>query len=277
MLERGGGVEDIIIRKLPRGDGGDMAILHVLINTCDAMGANIINQACEYLREPIQQLTQEVVTMCILSNLTDTKLTRAKVVIQNVEPSVGEAIAEASLFANCDPYRAATHNKGVMNGIDPVVIATGNDWRAVEAGIHAYAARTGHYQAITKWNYFAGDLIGIIEAPINVGIVGGITQVHPTAKLSLKILAAQNAAHLARIIAAVGLVQNLGALRALTTEGITRGHLRLHLTNLLLAVGAKHNELRQLSERLQAKFAIGHKVSQSDALQVLQEFRNTVE
>lgn len=183
MVKRGGGVLDLQLRHLPREDGHDMAVIHLLMNSCDAMGANIINQVLEYLKTPIEQLTGEEVTMCILTNLNDQKLTTAKVTIRNVDPILGHKLQEASLFAEMDPYRAATHNKGVMNGIDPVLIATGNDWRAVEAGIHAYAARSGQYKAITRWRFDDGVLTGELTAPIIVGTVGGVTSVHPTAKM----------------------------------------------------------------------------------------------
>src|SRR5690606_27087861 len=183
-------------------------VIHVMMDPCDAMGANIMNQVCEFLKSPIEEFTGEKVTMCILSNLVDSKLTRAVVRIRNVESELAEKIEEASLFAQQDPYRAATNNKGVLNGIDPVVIATGNDWRAVEAGIHAYAARDGQYRSVTRWHYVDGTLKGEIKAPIVVGTVGGVTSIHPGARLSLRILGAQSASHLSRIIAAVGLVQN---------------------------------------------------------------------
>lgn len=174
MVKRGGGVIELELRHIPRYDGGDMAVIHVMMNTCDAMGANIINQVLEFLKTPIENITGEQVTMCILSNLNDEKLTTAKVTIRGVEQELGMRLQEASLFAEIDSYRAATHNKGVMNGIDPVLIATGNDWRAVEAGVHAYASRSGHYQAITRWRYQEGLLVGELTAPIIVGTVGGL-------------------------------------------------------------------------------------------------------
>jgi len=172
MVKRGGGVREIYVRQIPRGDGTDMAVIHVLADTCNAMGANIINQVCEFLKPMIEALTSEKVTMCILSNLVDTKLTRAQVLINKIDPVLGERIAEASLFAQNDPYRAATNNKGVLNGIDPVLVATGNDWRAVEAGVHSYAARTGQYRSITRWVFDGKNLMGTLVAPICVGTVG---------------------------------------------------------------------------------------------------------
>lgn len=273
LVNRGGGISDLIIRKIPRADGFTMAILHVHVDTCDAMGANIINQICEYLKDPIQILTGEKVTMCILSNLNDTKLTRAKVTLRDVDPALAEAIAESSLFAQYDSYRAATNNKGVLNGIDPVLIATGNDWRAVEAGVHAYAARSGQYRSITEWTFDGKHLTGVFEAPIAVGIVGGVTKLHPTAILSLNMLGVMNANHLSRIIAAVGLVQNLGALTALSTVGIIQGHMKLHITNLTLGAGAKAHEVPYVQRQLEEILQLTKRVSLSHAIEVLDELR----
>lgn len=251
MVKRGGGVLDIQVRHHKRADGHHMAIVHLTLESCDAMGANIINQVLEYLKAPIETLTGEEVTMCILSNLNDQKITHARVELPNITPDLALRIEEASLFAEQDPYRAATHNKGVMNGIDPVVIATGNDWRAIEAGVHAYAARSGRYQAVTRWRYTDGTLIGEFVAPLIVGTVGGVTGLHPTAKLCLNILQVSSANHLSRILAAVGLVQNLGALTALCTDGIIQGHMRLHISNLLLVAGATDFEAPILKEQVQ--------------------------
>ncbi|KTD33407.1 hydroxymethylglutaryl CoA reductase [Legionella nautarum] len=273
MVRRGGGVVDMQLRHLARGDSGDMVVIHLMMNSCDAMGANIINQVLEYLKEPLENLTGEQVTMCILSNLNDQKLTTAKVVIRDVDPELGERLQEASLFAETDPYRAATHNKGVMNGIDPVLIATGNDWRAVEAGVHAYATRDGRYQAITRWRYEQGTLIGQLTAPIIVGTVGGVTALHPTAKLCLRMMDIESANHLSRIIAAVGLVQNLGALRALCTEGIIQGHMKLHIDNLALVAGATDSEMPVLKERLQRWLTTNKRISLNNACALLTEIR----
>ncbi|KTC85233.1 hydroxymethylglutaryl-CoA reductase, degradative [Legionella brunensis] len=273
MVKRGGGVIDLQLRHITRQDGKDMAVIHVMMNTCDAMGANIINQVLEFLKTPIENITGEQVTMCILSNLNDEKLTTAKVTIRGVDSELGERLQEASLFAEVDPYRAATHNKGVMNGIDPVLIATGNDWRAVEAGIHAYATRTGHYQAITRWRYQEGVLTGELTAPIIVGTVGGVTALHPTAKLCLRMMGIQSANHLSRVLAAVGLVQNLGALKALCTEGIIQGHMKLHIDNLLLVAGATDSEMPMLKERLQNWLSINKRVSLNNACEFLTEIR----
>ncbi len=273
MVKRGGGIIDIQLRRLPRADGADMAVIHLMMDSCDAMGANIINQVLEYLKGPIESLTGEQVSMCILSNLNDQKLTTAKVTIHEVEKSLGERLQEASIFAETDPYRAATHNKGVMNGVDPVVIATGNDWRAVEAGVHAYAARSGIYQAITRWRYQDGTLTGELTAPIIVGTVGGVTSVHPTANLCLRMMGIESANHLSRIIAAVGLVQNLGAIRALCTEGIIQGHMKLHIDNLLMVAGATEGETPILKEQLQDWLMMNKRVSLNNAYELLAEIR----
>lgn len=273
LVRRGGGVTDIQVRRVPRGDGQDMAVIHILMNPCDAMGANIINQVCEFLKEPIEQLTDTKVTMCILSNLVDTKLTTARVILDNIEPELAEKIEEASLFAQMDPYRAATNNKGVLNGIDPILIATGNDWRAVEAGVHAYCARDGQYRSITKWKREGDKLIGQLTAPLIVGTVGGVTTLHPTAKIAMKMLGVQNANELSRIMAAVGLVQNLGALKALTTVGIIEGHMKLHIKNLTLGAGAEEVEVPIVAKKLEEILAIRKRISLSNAVEVLRELR----
>ncbi|MCB0394036.1 MAG: hydroxymethylglutaryl-CoA reductase, degradative, partial [Bdellovibrionales bacterium] len=193
LCRRGGGFKDISVRILDRHDEKKMGVIHLYANPVDAMGANIMNQVCEGLKPQIEKLTGEKVSMCILSNLVDSKLTRAEILIRNIDPVIGHGIEEASYFAQLDPYRAATNNKGVLNGIDPILLATGNDWRAVEAGVHAYAARSGQYTSITKWKMVGRDLVGELEAPIIVGTVGGVTRLHPTAKMSLKILRVESA------------------------------------------------------------------------------------
>ncbi len=283
IVQRGGGVRDILIRQIARdtwnsiplkeegqglgseisssqsdakstvGVGGRdpaMLVIHVLCDPCDAMGANLINQVCEALKPHVEKITGERVGLCILSNLGDTQLVSAEVVLHQINPKLGQGIVEATLFAKADVYRATTHNKGVLNGIDPVLIATGNDWRAVEAGIHAYAARSGRYQPITDWKVQGTDLIGTIEIPLAVGIVGGMTRIHPVARIALKMLQVSHASGLARICAAVGLVQNLGALKALTTVGIVKGHMQLHAANLAIAAGAEVHEIAPVRDRL---------------------------
>jgi hydroxymethylglutaryl-CoA reductase len=264
-----------------------MAVIHVLANPVDAMGANIINQVCEFLKQPIEDLTGEKVTMCILSNLVDTKLTKAKIVIEKIDEELASKIEEASLFAELDSYRAATNNKGVLNGIDPILIATGNDWRAVEAGIHAYACQSGQYRSITKWRTekinsgadlnenSSVRLVGEFEAPIVVGTVGGVTNLHPTAKLCMSMLNVKSANELSQVIAAVGLVQNLGALRALTTVGIIEGHMKLHIKNLTLGAGAEEKEIPFVVQRLEEILAIRKRISLSNAIDALKELRSS--
>ena len=237
------------------------------------MGANILNQVLEYLKQPIEELSGEKVNLCILSNLNDQKITSATITMHNIEPSLGYKLQEASLFAELDPYRAATHNKGIMNGIDPVVIATGNDWRAIEAGAHAYAAKTGQYTSLSTWRYDNGTLIGKLSAPLIVGTVGGVTALHPSAKLSLRMMGIESANHLSRILASVGLVQNLGAITALCTEGIIKGHMKLHIDNLLLATDATIDELPLLKQHLHKFFAENNRVSLHHAHTLLDKSR----
>jgi len=276
LVARGGGVRDIAVRELDRPDGqGTMLVLHILCDPCDAMGANLINQVCEALKPRVEELTGEKVGLCILSNLVDSKLVVAEVVIRNIDPEVARGIEEAALFAQADPYRAATHNKGVLNGIDPILIATGNDWRAVEAGIHAYAARSGKYQPVTHWVRQGADLLGRIEVPMAVGIAGGVTRIHPTAKVALKMLKVSKAEDLARICAAVGLVQNLGALKALATVGIVKGHMQLHAANLAIAAGAEIHEVAQVRDRLAQILKVEKNINLSRAREILQSLRVT--
>jgi len=273
MVMRGGGVKDLQLRRIQRQDGKTMAIIHLWMDSCDAMGANIINQVLEYLKTPLENILGESISMCILSNLNDQKITTAKVTIREVDPILGHKIQEASLFAEADPYRAATHNKGVMNGMDPVVIATGNDWRAVEAGIHAYAARHGQYQPISIWRYHNGMLTGELVAPIIVGVVGGVTALHPTAKMCLRMMNITSANHLSRVIAAVGLIQNLGALVALCTDGIIQGHMKLHIDNIVMNTDADESERPWLKSELQEWLSEHRRVSVQIARDLLMQLR----
>ncbi len=274
LVQRGGGVTAIELRSMLRPDGLTMAVLHVHMNPCEAMGANLVNQVCEYLKGPISEITGEKVTMCILSNLVDTKLTEATITLEKIDPQLAENIEEASLFAELDPYRAATNNKGVLNGIDPILIATGNDWRAVEAGLHAYACRAGQYRTITSWRREGRRLIGKLVAPLVVGTVGGVTTLHPTASLCMRLLEVSSASDLSRVLAAVGLTQNLGALRALVTDGIIEGHMRLHLKNLSLGAGAEEQEIPRLQKRLEEILAHRKRISLSHAVEALREMRS---
>jgi len=262
IVARGGGAQDIDVRVLNEESStsySQMLVLHVYIDTCDAMGANIINTMVELLAPTIEQLTKGKVFLRILSNYADRCIARAKCVIPPkllaVEGFSGEAVRDGVVhayeFAASDPYRAVTHNKGIMNGIDPVVIATGNDWRAVEAGAHAYAARDGQYGSMTTWSVDKrGNLVGELELPMSVGIVGGATRVHPMAKLALKILDITSASELAQVIVAVGLAQNLGALKALVTDGIQKGHMTLHSRSVALAAGATGDMVDIIAEKL---------------------------
>lgn len=247
IVKHGGGARGLEVRPFVDTPLGGMLIVHLLYDTRDAMGANAINTAVEHLAPLVEEITGGRVNLRILSNLTDQRKARAEGMIPAAslatETVPGEdavrAIVEAGLFAEIDPYRAATHNKGIMNGIDAVVMATGNDWRAVEAGAHAYAARDGLYRSLTRWWQDPdGNLRGSIELPLAVGIVGGATRVHPTAQIALKIMAISSARQLSEIMAAVGLAQNLAAIRALATEGIQHGHMRMHARQLAVAAGA---------------------------------------
>ncbi len=275
-VKRGGGVQDWEIRRLARPEGDEMLVVHLFFDPVDAMGANGVNQVCESLRPVLERLTQETVGLCILSNLGDQQLATAEVKLQGVGRELSQKIAEASLFAQLDPYRAATHNKGILNGIDPVLLATGNDWRAVEAGAHAYAARTGHYQALSRWTHDAerGELRGQLELPLSVGIVGGVTRVHPVAQVALKMLRVKKASDLARICVGVGLVQNLAALRALVNPGgIVKGHMKLHAANLALASGARPEELAWVQAQLQKRVEQGQAIHAQQAQAILEELR----
>ena len=248
----GGGARDLEIRIIEDSPIGPFLVVHLIIDVRDAMGANVVNSACEKLAPAIEQITAGRVHLRILSNLADRRLAKVNCTVLLKElaftnsekhdftaEQVRDGIIEAWAFAEADPYRAATHNKGIMNGVDAVVIATGNDWRAIEAGAHAYAARHGRYTSLSTWGKDAdGNLTGELGMPMAVGIVGGATRVHPAAKASLKLMAVRTADELAGIIASVGLAQNLAALRALATEGIQRGHMTLHARQVAIAAGA---------------------------------------
>ncbi len=266
MLQKlGGGPRDLEVRRIEESPIGPFLVLHLIYDVRDAMGANAINTACERLAPQIEKLTGGRVHLRILSNLADRRLARAECTIKLSELAFGEfnaeqvrgGIIEAWAFAAADPYRAATHNKGIMNGIDAVVIATGNDWRAVEAGAHAYAARSGRYTSLSTWGKDAeGNLVGKLELPMAVGIVGGATKVHPGAQAALKLMGVTTAAGLAEIIASVGLAQNLAALRALATEGIQRGHMSLHARQVAIAAGAQGELIEKLAGALVKENAV---------------------
>ena len=236
----GGGPLDLQVRKLEDTPAGPMLIVHLLMDTRDAMGANAINTAAETLAPELEAITEGRSLLRILSNLSDQRRAWAscRVPVGALETpelpgeEVAQGIFEANAFALADPYRAATHNKGVFNGIDAVALATGQDWRAIEAGGHAWAARDGQYRALTDWYVEDNHLLGYLEMPLAVGTVGGLTKYHPGARLALKLLGSPDARRLSQIMVAAGLAQNLAALRALVTEGIQKGHMALHAKRL---------------------------------------------
>ncbi len=261
IVKLGGGPRGFEFRPFPDTPVGPMIIIHLLYDTRDAMGANAVNTAVEQLAPLIAKLTGGRTLLRILSNLADQRTVTAKCVIPAerlaVEGSSGteaaQHIAEANAFAVVDPYRAATHNKGIMNGIDAVVMATGNDWRAIEAGAHAYAARNGRYSSLTDWHVNEeGDLYGEITLPMAVGTVGGATKVHPSAKVVMKILGVESAQELAMVMASVGLAQNLAAIKALSSVGIQQGHMRLHARQIAIAAGAESSQVQRIADQLVA-------------------------
>lgn len=241
LVKLGGGAKDIEVRVLTTYLG-PMTIIHLLIDVRDAMGANVVNTMCEAVAPLIEELTGGRVFLRIVSNLAAYRLARAKAVFTKEAlggEEVVEGILQAYAFAAADSYRCATHNKGVMNGVIAVALATANDTRALEAGAHAYAAKSGAYKPLTHWERTVeGDLSGWIELPVAVGTIGGATAVHPVAKVCRKILGVQSACELGEVMAAVGLAQNLAAMRALVSEGIQRGHLKLHARNIAVTAGA---------------------------------------
>lgn len=262
LKARGGGVRDLHLRRLTYDEPGypveHMVVLHVLIDCVDAMGANLVNTVCERLAPHVEQITDGTVGLRILSNLASHRLARAscRIPVSQLAPTaeeaacVAEGIASAWRFAWADPWRAATHNKGVMNGIDAVALATGNDWRAIEAGAHAWASRTGQYRPMTTWRVHDGHLTGTLELPMQFGTVGGPIKLHPKAQANLRLMGCRGARDLAGVAASVGLVQNLGALRALATEGIQAGHMRMHARTVSIAAGATPAEVPKVVARL---------------------------
>jgi hydroxymethylglutaryl-CoA reductase len=259
----GGGARDLQVRVLESAIG-PMLVVHLLYDCRDAMGANAINTAVEKMAPLVEEISGGRVLLRILSNLADQRLARARCEIPVEELAFGDfggrrvaqGIVEAWAFAAADPYRAATHNKGIMNGIDAVVMATGNDWRAIEAGAHVYAARSGAYTSLSTWSLVQNNLVGTLELPLAVGTVGGATRVHPAARVALKLIGAGSARELAEIIAAVGLAQNLAAIRALATEGIQRGHMSLHARQVALAAGATGPEIGRVAAQMTQTGAI---------------------
>lgn len=266
VLERvGGGPRDITVRHMADSPCGSFLVLHLIVDVRDVMGANAVNTACERIAPMVERITGGRVVLRILSNLADRRLARARCAVPAEALAFGEwngervrdGILEAYAFAAADPYRAATHNKGIMNGVDAVVLATGNDWRAIEAGAHAYAARGGTYSPLSRWEKDGqGRLAGFLEMPVAAGIVGGSTGAHPAARTALQILGVLTARELAEVIVSVGLAQNLAALRALATEGIQRGHMRLHARQVALAAGARGDAAEEIAERMVAEGAV---------------------
>ena len=255
----GGGARNIEVRVISDSPIGPFIVVHLIYDVRDAMGANAVNTACERLAPHIEAITGGRVHLRILSNLADHRLARARCTIPVKELAFGDfsgekvrdGIIEAWAFAASDPYRAATHNKGIMNGVDSVVIATGNDWRAIEAGAHAYAARSGKYTSLSTWGKDKdGNLVGTLEMPMAVGIVGGATKVHPAAQASVKLMGVVRASELAEIIVSVGLAQNMAALRALATEGIQRGHMSLHARQVAIAAGATGDLIEKVAAQM---------------------------
>jgi hydroxymethylglutaryl-CoA reductase len=259
LVKLDGGPRDLEVRLINDSPIGSYLVVHLIYDVRDAMGANAVNTATERLAPYIENISGGRVHLKILSNLADRRLAKAACSIPASELAFGDfsaqevrdGIIEAWAFAASDPYRAATHNKGIMNGIDAVVIASGNDWRAVEAGAHAYAAKSGKYTSLSTWSKdSAGNLVGELELPMAVGIVGGATKVHPSARTAIKLMGVKTARELSEIIASVGLAQNLAALRALATEGIQRGHMNLHARQVAIAAGAEGEIIERLAEQM---------------------------
>ena len=272
LVSLGGGAKDLEA-KIIHTPVGSMLIAELHVDCRDAMGANAVNTMAEAVAPLIERITGGRVYLRIISNLAVKRLARAYTIIAKEEvggEEVVDGIVEAYNFAAADPYRAATHNKGILNGIIGVVIATGNDHRAIEAGAHAYAARTGHYSPLSNWKKSKnGDLVGSLELPMAVGIIGGATKVHPVAKVVLKILGIKTANELAEVMAAVGLAQNLGALRALAHEGIQRGHMSLHARNVAITAGASGDLIELIVEKMVEE----RKVRMDRAKELLEEYK----
>lgn len=276
MVARGGGCFDLEVRAINEDPGSRyrrMLVVHLIVDTCDAMGANTVNTMAEALAPRVEALTGGKALLRILSNYTDRCLAKATCVIPPALLATGEfdgesvrdGVVAAFEFADSDPYRAVTHNKGVMNGVDAVVVATGNDWRAIEAAAHAHAARDGRYGSMTRWRVDAGgNLVGELELPMPVGTVGGSINLHPMARIAHKFLRVRSAAELAQVIVSVGLAQNLGALKALATHGIQKGHMALHARSVAMTAGATGSTVDWLAERLVALGDI--KVARAEAL-----------
>jgi len=253
LVDLGGGAKDIEVRILD-SPLGKMIVVHLVVNVLDAMGANAVNTMCESLTPMLEEITSGKVRLRILSNLADKRIVKAKAVFDK-EKMGGEhavdAFIESYTLASVDPYRAATHNKGIMNGIDALIIATGNDFRAIEAGAHAYAAKNGQYTSLSKYyKNKDGNLVGELEIPMAIGIVGGAGNIHPKAKLCKKILGIKTAEELGEIVASLGLAQNFAAVFALSTVGIQKGHMGLHAKNIAVMAGATGEQIDKIADQL---------------------------
>lgn len=278
LISLGGGCRDIEVHIFEQTPVGPMVVVHLIVDVRDAMGANTVNTMAETVAPMVEKITSGEVRLRILSNFADLRIARAMVSVTpaalKTDSYSGERIArgivEACAFAIVDPYRAATHNKGIMNGVDPVVVATGNDWRAIEAGAHVWASRSGRYTSLSKWEINReGNLVGTLEMPMALGLVGGATKTHPSARTALKILGVETAQELAEVVVAVGLAQNMGALRALATEGIQKGHMALHARNIAIVAGAVDDEI----EKVAAALAADHDVRVDRAKALLESMR----
>ena len=280
LTRHGGGVRELEVRRIEQSPIGSFLVVHLILDAADAMGANMVNTAVESLAPLLAELTGARAHLRILSNLSDRRLATAEVSLSLEKlafegfggEQVRDGVIEACAFAEADPYRAATHNKGIMNGVDAVLLATGNDWRAVEAGAHAYAARGDHYSSLSTWTAGEdGSLKGSLTLPLAIGIVGGATRVHPAAKTNLKLMGVEHASDLGEIIASVGLAQNLAALRALATEGIQKGHMTLHARQVALAAGATDEQVEPLARELTAD----GKITLSEATRILNQWNGS--
>ncbi len=269
LVKFGGGARKIEAREI-NSIRGKMFVVHLFVDVRDAMGANAVNTMCEALSPKLEELTGGTARLRILSNLAVERVARVKAVWKKdvIGEQAIEGILDAFAFADADIFRCTTHNKGVMNGIDAVVLATGNDWRAIEAGAHAYASLKGKYSSLTKYEKNKdGDLVGSIELPLAVGLVGGATKTHPIARIAVKILGVKTASELAQVIASVGLAQNFAALRALATEGIQKGHMRLHARNIAVMAGAQG----ELVDAVAQKIVEAKKIRVDEAKRILEE------
>ncbi len=280
LARHGGGIRGLEVRRIDESPIGAFLVVHLILDVADAMGANMVNTAVESLAPLLEELTGGRAHLRIVSNLSDRRLASAELILppdmlafeDYSGEDVRDGVIEAWAFAEADPYRAATHNKGIMNGVDAVLLATGNDWRAVEAGAHAYASRDGRYKSLSTWSKTKdGSLKGSLTLPLAIGVVGGATRVHPGVRTNLKLMGIQRVSDLGEIVAAVGLAQNLAALRALATEGIQKGHMSLHARQVALAAGAKAEQVETLA---QALIAAG-RITLSEATRILEQWNGT--